>query len=80
MENFRTFLREMCRCFRDNENENGNKNLYAEPPVPVDTRRVTFLPSKKKKRWHLARKTWFEERCEMIEKKRAMRMIDQLRE
>jgi len=42
MENFRTFLREMCRCCRDNENENGNKNLYAELPVPVDTRTVEF--------------------------------------
>jgi len=50
IESFRTFLRGVCRCFQDNEN--GNKNLYAEPPVPVDKRRVTFLlPKKKKSVW-----------------------------
>jgi len=38
------------RCFRDDENENG-ENLYAEPPVPVDTRRVTLLLPEKKRRW-----------------------------
>jgi len=80
MESFRIFSRGMCTCFRDNENENGDKNLYAEPPVPVNTRRVIFFLPKKKKRWRLTRKTWFEERYKMIEKKRAMRMIDQLRE
>jgi len=79
MESFRTFLRGMCRCFQDDENENGDKNLYAEPPVSVDTRRVTFLLPKKKQMWRLTRKTWFEEQFETIEKKRAMRMVDQLR-
>jgi len=28
----------------------------------------------------LTRKTWFEKWCEVIKKKRAMRMVDQLRE
>jgi len=80
MERFRTFLRRVCRCFRDDENENRDKNLYAEPPVSVDTRRVTFLLPKKKKRWRLIRMTWSKEQYEMIEKKRAMKMVDQLRE